>query len=48
MGIAEEIVREIPKGLLKWYDFKKDSFILYIGEEDSLVELLRESFFHIE
>lgn len=40
----EERIREIRKGLLRWYDFKPDSRILYIGREtDPLVELLTET-----
>ena len=40
--LAEELIREIPKALLKWYDFRSDSRILYIGEEDSYAEVLKE------
>ena len=43
MEIAEEIIREIPKGLLRWYSFKKNSRVLYIGEEDCLLEWLKEN-----
>lgn len=44
MDIAKEIIREIPKGLLKWYDFCKDSRALYIGsEEDELAEMLKDA-----
>lgn len=39
----EERIREIRKGLLRWYDFKPDSRILYIGRErEPLAELLTE------
>lgn len=39
---AEKLIREIPKALLNWYDFRPDSRILYIGEEDSYAEVLKE------
>ena len=40
---AEELIHEIQKGLLKWYDFKPDSTVLYYGEEsDSYADVLRE------
>lgn len=45
MVMEEEnrIVREIAKGLLRWYDFKEGSSVLYIGEpEEALSELFRE------
>ncbi len=41
----EEIIREFPKALLVWYDFKHDADILYIYdicENVALTELLRE------
>lgn len=47
MDTEKEIVREIPKGLLKWYDFQKDSRALYVGDaEEELAEMLREM--HVE
>lgn len=43
METENDIVWEIPKGLLRWYDFKRNSNILYIGTtEDELAELLKE------
>ncbi|MCH5281302.1 MAG: adenylyltransferase/cytidyltransferase family protein [Lachnospiraceae bacterium] len=43
MKQAEELVKEIPKGLLSWYDFKPGSTILYVGEkEDAYAGVLAE------
>ncbi len=40
---TEELVNEIQKGLLRWYDFKKDSVVLYIGKQrEALAEMLTE------
>ena len=40
---AEELIRELPKGLLSWYEFKQDGAALYIGEvEEALAELLED------
>ena len=40
---TEELVNEIQKGLLRWYDFKKDSVVLYIGkQQEALAEMLTE------
>lgn len=40
---TEELIRELPKGLLCWYEFKKDGTALYIGEaEDALAKLLED------
>ena len=37
------MIRSIRKGLLQWYDFRKDSRILFVGEpEDALLEMLTE------
>lgn len=42
--MEEQLVREIQKGLLGWYNFMPESSILYLGgQEDALVELLKES-----
>lgn len=41
---AEELIQEIRKGLLKWYNFKSGSTILYFGKEsDSYADVLRET-----
>lgn len=44
MAKAEDIIRDLPKGLLSWYDFKEGADLLYITADsnDSLSELLRE------
>ncbi len=43
-GGMEERIREIRKGLLRWYDFKQDSRILYTGSgQDALAKLLAEN-----
>lgn len=40
---ANRIIHEVPKGLLKWYDFKSGEKTLYIGNaEDSYAEALSE------
>lgn len=42
MKQAEELIRDIQKGLINWYDFKPGSAIIYIGsEEDALAEVLK-------
>ncbi len=44
METGREIIREIPKGLLKWYDFQKGARVLYIGKmKDMLVEVLKDA-----
>lgn len=48
----EELIRELPKGLLKWYDFKKGTRALYITGsrklDESLAEVLTECGLHVE
>lgn len=40
----EDRIKEIRKGLLRWYDFKRDSRILYTGNrEEAIGELLTET-----
>ncbi len=44
MDTGKGIIREIPKGLLKWYDFRDGGKVLYIGNrEDGLAEMLGEA-----
>ena len=41
---TEELIQGIRNGLLKWYDFKSGSTILYFGKEsDSYADVLRET-----
>ena len=43
MEQAQELINGIQKGLLQWYDFKKGSTVLYIGEKDTpLAQMLLE------
>ena len=43
MDEESRIVREIAKGLFRWYEFREESRVLYIGKpEDGLAELFRE------
>ncbi len=39
----EELVRELPKGLLKWYEFQKGSSALYITDKTKKYEPLAEA-----
>ena len=32
----KELLQEIKKGLLNWYDFRKGSSVLYIGREEDV------------
>ena len=44
MEQIEKLIRDIPKGLLNWYDFKQNASVLYIGaKEDALADVLTES-----
>lgn len=44
---TEELLRELPKGLLKWYEFHKDGSALFVtdgtGKYEALAEVLTES-----
>jgi len=43
MNAADNIIRELPKGLLNWYDFKGNSRVLHVvKEEDAVTELLKQ------
>lgn len=43
MDEENRMIREISKGLLRWYEFKEESRVLYIGKpEEALAEFLRE------
>lgn len=46
MDTAEKLIRELPKGLIEWYEFHKNSKALYVVKEqnsrDPLAEVLRE------
>ncbi|AOZ97304.1 adenylyltransferase/cytidyltransferase family protein [Butyrivibrio hungatei] len=40
MSVAEQITRELPTAILRWYPFPKDCEIAYIGEEDAIFNML--------
>lgn len=46
MDTAEKLIRELPKGLIEWYEFHKSSRALYVVREqnsyDPLAEALKE------
>lgn len=42
MTYKDELLQEIPKGLLMWYNFKENSQVLYIGNKDNRTEFLEE------
>ncbi len=49
MERAEELIRELQKGLLFWYDFRAETKALYIGRtEDALVEMLADRGIQVE
>lgn len=37
---AEDISRELPTAIIRWYPFMKEKDILYIGDEDAIFEML--------
>lgn len=40
---SQQLITGIRQGLLRWYDFKRDSSVLYIGNrEDAIAEMLAE------
>lgn len=44
---TDELIRELPKALLVWYDFKPGSRILYVGKFDAYAEVLEEQAYQI-
>lgn len=43
MNAADAIIRELPKGLLNWYDFKLNSRVLHVADKvDGVTECLEE------
>lgn len=48
---TEELLQELPKGLLKWYDFQKGENALFVTggvkEFESLADMLRECCLHV-
>lgn len=44
MSVADELIKDIPKGLLCWYDFRTERKVIQITEqEDAVTELLRDA-----
>lgn len=43
MRTADDIVKELPKGVIYWYDFKENSKVLHVTKaEDAITELLKQ------
>lgn len=40
---TEELIRELPKGLIQWYEFKKGKKALYVTEKTGACEPLQEA-----
>lgn len=40
---AEELIQEMPTGLVRWYPFTVGARVLYLGTEDALAEALADS-----
>ena len=48
MAQAQELINEIQKGLLQWYDFKEDRQALYVGDKsEPLAQMLFEKKLHV-
>lgn len=37
---ANEIIKQLPTGLLRWYPFREGKKIVYVGDKDSIFEML--------
>lgn len=37
---TEELIRELPKGILKWYRFKENSKVLYLTDRNDLLKIM--------
>ena len=42
--ITDEIIKQLPTGLLRWYPFTKEKEILFVGEENSTYSMLCEKY----
>lgn len=40
--MEEEILKDLKSNVLKWYEIKKDSTLMYIGENQELIKYLRK------
>ena len=40
---AEKLVRELPKGLIRWYEFQKGSRVLLLTGKSDPCEILKEA-----
>ena len=49
MNAADNIIRELPKGLINWYDFEVNSRVLHVvKEEDVVTEFLKQKGLQVE